>query len=170
MKTEISHPFPPLYSKDSRILILGTFPSVKSRENMFFYGHPQNRFWKVISAVLNEAVPQTIEEKTKLLLCNNIALWDSIARCRIEGSSDSSISDVMPNDMSKIFNTAQIEAVFCNGKKSHELYKKYVQPQCEREAICLPSTSPANASWSLAKLILEYEEKLSPYLSHVQNR
>lgn len=165
MKAEISHPFPPLYNKDSRILILGSFPSVKSRENMFFYGHPQNRFWKVISAVLNESVPLTIEEKTQLLLNNNIALWDSIARCSIVGSSDSSISDVVPNDMSRIFNTAQIEAVFCNGKKSHELYRKYVQPKCGIEAICLPSTSPANASWTLDKLIVEYKANLLPYLA-----
>lgn len=163
MKTEIKHPFPPLFDCDSRILILGSFPSVKSREENFFYGHPQNRFWKVMAAVLNEDVPQTIEDKKRLLLCHNIALWDSIASCEIEGSSDASIDKVIPNDLTPIFAAANIQAVFCNGKKAHELYRKHIEPLVGRKAICLPSTSPANASWSLDKLIKEYSGAIHPY-------
>ena len=126
MKSQIKHPFPPLYDKGSKVLILGSFPSVKSRENNFFYGHPQNRFWKVISAVLGEKLPESIEEKKQLLLSHNIALWDSIASCDIKGSSDASISNVVPNDLSEIFDNADIAAIFCNGKKAFELYRKYI--------------------------------------------
>ena len=164
MKTEIKHPFPPLFDKDSRILILGSFPSVKSRENNFFYGHPQNRFWKVMASVLREEAPSSIEEKRTMLLRHKIALWDSIAQCEIIGSSDASIDKVIPNDLSPIFECAKIQAVFCNGKKAHELYRKYIAADVGREAICLPSTSPANASWSLERLSEEYRKALSPYI------
>ena len=164
MKTEISHPFPALYNESSRILILGSFPSVKSREQRFFYGHPQNRFWRVTAGVLGCPVPQDIPEKRAMLLNNGIALWDSIARCVIEGSSDASIEQVVPNDLSPIFAAADIRRVFCNGKKSWEMYHRYIEPNIGYSAVCLPSTSPANASWSLERLILVWKEQLAPYL------
>ncbi|MBQ4528709.1 MAG: DNA-deoxyinosine glycosylase [Clostridia bacterium] len=153
----IVHPFPPLYDKNSKILILGSFPSVKSREQMFFYGHPQNRFWKVISSVFECKEPETIEEKKKLLYENGIALWDVIASCEIIGSSDSSIKNVEVNDISKILKEANIMEIFVNGKTAEKYYKRYTQAQTGRNAICLPSTSPANAGYSLAKLIEKWE-------------
>ena len=164
MRSEIAHPFPPLYDEKARVLILGSFPSVKSREQMFFYGHPQNRFWKVLSAVLSCETPQSIPEKRTMLLSHGIALWDSIARCEIEGSSDASITRVVPNDLSPIFKAADIRQVFCNGRKSHEMYRRYLEPLCGRTAICLPSTSPANAAWSLERLTAAWAEELLPFL------
>lgn len=149
----IEHPFPPLYDKNSKILILGSFPSVKSREQMFFYGHPQNRFWKVLSAVFECSTPTTVEEKKIFLLSNGIALWDVIASCEITGSSDSSIKDVIVNDLTAILNNADIQQIFVNGKTAQKYYNKYTLPQIKRDAICLPSTSPANAAWSLERLI-----------------
>lgn len=147
------HPFPPLYDKNSKILILGSFPSVKSREQMFFYGHPQNRFWKVISAVLCAETPVTIEEKRYFLLSNNIALWDVIASCDISGSSDSSIKNVNANDLTEILENAEIQQIFVNGKTAEKYYNKYIRKVINRDAICLPSTSPANAGWGMDKLI-----------------
>ena len=164
MSEAIMHPFPPLFSQDSKVLILGSFPSLKSRESMFYYGHPQNRFWKVISAVTNESVPQSVDEKQTLLLRHAIALWDSIKSCEITGSSDSSIRNVVANDLTTILSTAEIQLICCNGKKSHELYNKYIRPNTNREAICLPSTSPANASWSMEMLINEYRSALGQYI------
>lgn len=149
----IQHPIQPVYDKDSRILILGSFPSVKSREEGFFYGHPQNRFWKVLAALYAENAPSTIVEKEMLLRKNHIAVWDVIASCDIEGSSDSSIKNVVVNDLSDILGKGSIEHIFVNGKKAEQLYKKYLQPVIGREAVCLPSTSPANAAWSLDRLI-----------------
>ena len=149
----IQHPFGPLFSPDSRILILGSFPSVKSREQNFFYGHPQNRFWKVIAAVFGQEVPKTIPEKKELILSHHLALWDSIASCVITGSSDASIREVRANDLRLILDHAPIGAIFCNGWKSHEMYEKYIQPELGRDAFRLPSTSPANAQWSLEKLV-----------------
>ena len=149
----ILHPFGPLFGPDSRILILGSFPSVKSREQNFFYGHPQNRFWKVVAALFGQDPPQTISEKKELILSHGLALWDSIASCVITGSSDASIRDVRPNDLRTILDSAPIERIYCNGRKSHEMYEKYILPSLGREAACLPSTSPANAAWSLEKLI-----------------
>ena len=156
MKERVNHPFGPLYDDNSRVLILGSFPSVKSREQNFFYGHPQNRFWKVISAIFEQPVPQTIEEKKQLIFGSGLALWDSIASCEITGSSDSSIRNVRANDIGIILGSCDIERIFCNGRKSHELYKKYIEPQTGREAVCLPSTSPANAQWTLERLIEEW--------------
>ncbi len=164
MKSEIAHPFPPLYDERSRILILGSFPSVKSREQLFFYGHPQNRFWRVMAALLGCPTPQSIPEKRSMLLSRGIALWDSIARCEIEGSSDASITAVVPNDLTPIFDAADIRRVFCNGRKSHEMYRRYLEPLCGREAVCLPSTSPANAAWSLERLTAVWAEALLPFL------
>ena len=153
MKTRLNNPFGHLYDESSRVLILGSFPSVKSREQNFFYGHPQNRFWKVVSAIFEQPVPQTIEEKKQLILGNGLALWDSIASCEITGSSDSSIRNARANDIRIILDSCNIERIYCNGRKSHELYRKYIEAQTGREAACLPSTSPANAQWSLEKLI-----------------
>ena len=149
----ILHPFPPLYDDESTILILGSFPSVKSREVSFFYGHPQNRFWKVTSAVMGENCPTTIDEKAAFLHRNHIALWDTIHSCEIVGSSDSSIRNVVPNDLFPILTSAQIRTIYTNGRKSHELYQKCIEPNLGRPAVYLPSTSPANAGWSLERLI-----------------
>lgn len=148
----VTHPFPPLYDENSRVLILGSFPSVKSREQMFFYGHPRNRFWRVLAGVFSCAVPQTIEEKRRFLLSNGIALWDVIASCEITGSSDSSIKNVVANDLRQILEAADIRKIFVNGKTAEKYYKKYTEPVIGREAVCLPSTSPANAAWSLERL------------------
>ena len=147
-----NHPFGPLYDENSRVLILGSFPSVKSREQNFFYGHPQNRFWKVVPAVFGQPVPQTVEEKKLLILDNGLALWDSIASCEITGSSDSSIRNVRANDICIILRSCSIERIYCNGRRSHEIYNRYIEPVTGRGAVCLPSTSPANAQWTLEKL------------------
>lgn len=149
----IQHPIEPVYNQHSRILILGSFPSVKSREAMFFYGHPQNRFWKVTSAVFGCSVPLTVEEKRTFLLTHGIAVWDVIASCEITGSSDSSIKNVVPNDLTRILDTAPVEQIYVNGKTALKYYDKYLRKSTGREAICLPSTSPANAAWNLEKLI-----------------
>ena len=151
--TVLSHPFGPLYSEKSRVLILGSFPSVKSREQNFFYGHPQNRFWKVVAEVFDDEVPQTVDEKKRLILDHGLALWDSIKSCEITGSSDASIRNVKTNDISVILDNCTIERIYCNGRKSYELYRKFIQPETGREAECLPSTSPANAAWTFEKLI-----------------
>ncbi|MBQ8404793.1 MAG: DNA-deoxyinosine glycosylase [Clostridia bacterium] len=148
----LKHPFPPLYNENSRVLILGSFPSVKSREEMFFYGHPQNRFWRVLAAVLGCDVPQNIAEKREMLLSHGIALWDVLASCEIEGSADSTIKNAVPNDLSPIFAAAKIEKVFVNGKTAEKYYNKYLKENLGREAVCLPSTSPANAAWSAERL------------------
>ena len=153
----IEHPFPPLYDKNSKILILGSFPSVKSREQNFFYGHPQNRFWKVISGVLNCEKPITIDEKKKFLFNNKIALWDVIAACEITGSSDSSIKNVIANDLTQILSEADIKQIYVNGKTAEKYFNKYTKPLISREAVCLPSTSPANAAWSLERLEAAWE-------------
>ena len=153
----IIHPISPVYDKDSRILILGSFPSVKSREEGFFYGHPQNRFWKVVAAVFDETVPKTIDEKKEFLLRNHIAVWDVIRSCDIEGSSDSSIKNVTANDLNEILNKADIEAIFVNGKTALKYFDKYTKPSVGRSAICLPSTSPANAAWNLERLVEDWK-------------
>ena len=153
----IIHPIAPVYDSSSKILILGSFPSVKSREEGFFYGHPQNRFWKVTSAVFGEETPKTIEEKKAFLLRNHIAVWDVIRSCDIEGSSDSSIRNVVPNDLCKILDRADIKAIYVNGKTAYRYYQKYTEKKTRREAICLPSTSPANATWTMDKLIAEWK-------------
>lgn len=147
------HTIDPVYNENSRILILGSFPSVKSRAFNFYYGHPQNRFWKVMSSLYDTKIENTIDDKKQFLLSNHIALWDVILSCDIEGSSDSSIQDVTPNDISLILNSCNIEQIYVNGKTAAKLYKKYIEPKTKREAVCLPSTSPANAMWTLDKLI-----------------
>jgi hypoxanthine-DNA glycosylase len=127
------HPIPPVYRADSRILILGSFPSVKSRETGFFYGHPQNRFWKVTAAVCGEEVPQTVEEKKAFLLRNHIAVWDVIASCVITGSSDASIRDVVPNPLQDILECADIRQIYCNGATAWKYYRKYQEKQLGRK-------------------------------------
>ena len=152
----VKHPIEPVYDKNSKILILGSFPSVKSREQMFFYGHPQNRFWKVVSAVLERETPQTVEEKRAFLISSGIALWDVIASCDISGSSDSSIKNVAANDIEKILDFAHIKKIFVNGKTAEKYFNKYLKDRVKREAVCLPSTSPANAVKSADALIDEW--------------
>lgn len=149
----IVHPFPPLYDDDSEILILGSLPSVKSREQMFFYGHPQNRFWKVMSMVLGEVLPTTIDEKKIMLHAHHIALWDAIYSCDIIGSSDSSIKNVIPTDLGKIISSSKVTKVICNGKTSGKYFSKYQQKELDIEPVILPSTSPANAAFSVDKLV-----------------
>ncbi len=146
------HPIPPTFDSSSRILILGSFPSVKSRESGYFYGHPQNRFWRLLAALFESSLPVTNEEKQSFLLQNHIALWDVIASCDITGSSDASIKNVIANDLSVILEAAPIQKIFTNGKKADALYKQYIFPKIGRPAVCLPSTSPANAAWTLDKL------------------
>jgi hypoxanthine-DNA glycosylase len=154
----IQHPFPPLYDENSKILILGSFPSVKSREQNFFYGHPQNRFWKVVATVLKKEIPTTIEEKRAFLLSSNIALWDVIASCEITGSSDSSIKNVVANDLTEILETANIKKIFVNGKTAEKYYNRYIKNRIGRDAVCLPSTSPANAMWNVESLVEEWKK------------
>lgn len=157
---QVFHEIAPIYDKDSRVLILGSFPSVKSREGQFFYHHPQNRFWRVLAAVTGEAVPETIEEKRAFLLREHIAVWDVIASCEIEGSSDSSIRNAKPNDVGRILAAADIRAVYVNGGTAFRLYEKYLRPATGREAVKLPSTSPANAAFSLDRLTKEWSRVL----------
>ena len=152
MPSHIIHPIPPVFDTDSRILILGSFPSVKSRESCFFYGHPQNRFWKLLARLRKEDIPSSVEEKKAFLLRNHIAVWDTIHSCSIEGSSDSSIRDVVPTDLGVILRAAKIKAVFCNGQTAFRLYERYQLAQTGLPATVLPSTSPANAAYSVERL------------------
>ncbi len=156
----LKHIFDPVFDAESKILILGSFPSVKSRENNFFYGHPQNRFWKVMASVLNWEIPMTIEEKRDMLLENHVAVWDVIASCSIQGSSDTSIKDVVVNDFSRILEKSKVERIYVNGGKAYELYHKYAEKVTGIKAIKLPSTSPANAAWSLEKLTNAWKETI----------
>lgn len=155
--THVIHKIPPVYNKNSQILILGSFPSVKSREGRFFYHHKQNRFWKVLAAVFEDTLPETIEEKKEFLLRHNIAIWDVIASCDIEGSSDSSIKNAVPNDFSDILKAAPIRKIYTNGGTAYKLYHKYCEKVTGIKAMKLPSTSPANASYSLDRLISEWK-------------
>lgn len=154
------HNIPPVYDKYSRVLILGSFPSVKSREGRFFYNHPQNRFWKVISAIYGEECPVTIEEKKILLLRNNIALWDVVQSCTIIGSSDSSIKDVSPNPLDRIISQSQVTRIYTNGGTAYSLYCRYCENMTGIKAVKLPSTSPANAAFSLERLIEIWRREL----------
>lgn len=150
---KVTHELEPIYDENSKILILGTLPSVKSREQQFFYAHPQNRFWKVLALLMEDDVPVTIDEKKAFLLKNNIAVWDVIESCQIIGSSDSSIKDVVPTDITKILENANISKIFANGATAKKLYDKYQRKILGIEIEGLPSTSPANAAYSLEKLL-----------------
>ena len=153
----IRHEFDPVYDRNSEILILGTLPSVKSREQRFYYGHKQNRFWKVIAALYGEAVPVTIEEKKKILLRHHIALFDVIAECDIAGSSDSTIRNVVPTDLSVILKQAPVRKIFANGNKAYDLYMKYSYEKTGMEAGRLPSTNPANAAYQMERLLQSWK-------------
>lgn len=156
----LHHPFAPLMSAESRTLILGSFPSVKSRENRFYYGHPQNRFWPMLAAVFAVTVPHTVEEKTQLVLSQHLALWDTIASCTIKASADASVRDVVPVDIRRVMDGAPIARILCNGGLSGRLYHRYLEPITGLPAMVLPSTSPANASWSLQRLIEAWRKAL----------
>lgn len=155
----VTHEFGAFFDKDSRVLILGTIPSPKSREQGFYYGHPRNRFWKVLADVLGEkVVPQTVKERTDFLTRHNIALWDVLESCEIKGASDVSIRNARPNDMNRILQAADIRAIFVAGTKAAKLYKKLCLPTCGVEAIQLPSTSPANCGCSYEDLRKAYSQ------------
>ena len=162
----ISHGFDPVFDERSRVLVLGSLPSALSRENRFYYGNPRNRFWRVVAAAAGERVPAAgdVEGKRELLLRHGIALWDVIASCDIRGSSDASIRNVVPNDVGRVLAAAPIEAVICNGGTAGRLYRRWLEPACGMAAEVLPSTSPANASWSLERLEERWGMALAPYL------
>ncbi len=160
---KIQHEFAPIFDGSSRVLVLGTFPSVKSREAGFYYGHPQNRFWKVMAGLTGEDVPQSIKEKKDLLISHGIALWDVVESCTITGSSDSSIRDVVPNDLERILVRCGIQRIYANGTTARKLFDQYQRERCGREIIGLPSTSPANAAFSLTRL-LESWSVMKPFL------
>ncbi|MCI8331788.1 MAG: DNA-deoxyinosine glycosylase [Clostridiales bacterium] len=153
MACMVLHSIPPIYDPSSHILLLGSFPSVRSREDQFFYAHPQNRFWRVLASVFSRPVPMTKSEKIDLLTDGHIALWDVVAKCEIQGSQDSSIRDVEANDLTDIFRTCAIEKIYVNGRTAEKLYQKYMFPATKRPAQYLPSTSPANASVSFDALV-----------------
>ena len=148
----VTHPFPPVVDTGCHTLILGSFPSVKSRENAFYYGHPQNRFWRVLAAVFGEDVPADVPAKRALLLRHGLALWDVIAQCEITGSSDASVKNAVPVDITQVLDAAPIRRVICNGALAAKLYQQHLLAITGIEAITAPSTSPANAAWSLPRL------------------
>ncbi len=162
----IAHGFEPVLDERSRVLVLGSFPSVLSRQNAFYYGNPQNRFWRVISSLTGEPVPKIhdVVAKRALLLRHGIALWDAIESCDVRGSSDASIRNVVPADVSRITSAAHVEAVICNGSTAGRLYHRWLEGELGLVATVLPSTSPANASWSLARLIERWGEVLMPLI------
>lgn len=162
--TRVSHPLEPVFDENSRVLILGTMPSPKSRETGFYYNHPQNRFWKVMAALFDAPLPQSNQEKRELVLAHGIALWDVLAECTIEGASDGTIAECVPNDIGRILAKAPIEAIFCTGAKATELYRKYCEARTGMDCTHLPSTSPANASASLEDLVEAYRQIL-PFVS-----
>lgn len=155
------HNITPVWDPDSKILILGSFPSVKSREAAFFYHHPQNRFWKVLAAVTEDVLPESIGDKKAFLHRHHIAVWDVIASCTITGSSDASIRDVVPNPVEELLKQTQIVRIFVNGKTAQKLYDRYLKERCVQEAIVLPSTSPANAAWKLDALVETWENRIA---------
>lgn len=155
---------PPVYDEHSRVLLLGTFPSPKSREYGFYYGHPQNRFWPVLTAVLGEPIPRTNDEKRALCLRRGIALWDVLASCRIVGASDTSIKDPIPNPISRILGAADIRAIFATGQKAGDLYRRLCLPDTGREAVTLPSTSPANCRRHTIETLTEAYRVILPHL------
>lgn len=156
----IQRQFGPVYDAASKILILGSFPSVKSREVNFFYGHPQNRFWPLLAEVLGCKLPQSIDGKKEMLLTHHIALWDTLDSCDIIGSSDSSIRNAEPVDIMSLLNAADIRQIYCNGTASYKLFMKYLRPVCGRTPVQLPSTSPANAAWSMDRLRGQWKQIL----------
>lgn len=166
--TTVTHEIQPVFDSRSRVLLLGTMPSPASREQSFYYGHPQNRFWRMLAAIFDEPVPRTIEEKRDMLLRHHIALWDVLASCEIEGASDASIRDAQPNDLARIFDAADIRAVFATGTKAGELYRKLIEPTLGVPCTTLPSTNPANAKMKLANLVGAYAKALLPLLGETE--
>ena len=160
-RTRVTHEFPALFDANSEVLMLGSIPSPKSREQGFYYGHPQNRFWKVLANVLNEPLPATIDEKKTMLLKHHIALWDVLDSCTIIGASDTSIEDVVPNDIATLLAKTKIRRIFCTGATAHKLYEKYCEKSTGIKAIKLPSTSPANCAVKMERLAEEYKVILS---------
>lgn len=158
---KIKHELEPFYDQNSEILILGSMPSVKSRELGFYYAHPKNKFWKILSDMYNEKELKTIEEKKKFLIKHQIALFDVIKTCDIKGSSDSSIKNIKVNDINKIIKNSNIKKIFTTGRKATDLYKKYCYPKTKIESIYLPSTSPANCGYcSYEELLQIYKDKI----------
>ena len=164
MADHVTHEIPPVFNEHSRVLILGTFPSPKSREFGFFYGHPQNRFWRILAALFDEPLPETIDEKRDFLFRHHIALWDVVAQCDIEGASDASIRNAQSNNLSRILDAAPIRAIFTTGTKAGELYHRLCEPQTGIAATILPSPSSANARMKLPDLVTTYRQELSSYL------
>lgn len=152
---KVYHELDPIYNEKSEVLLLGSLPSVKSRELGFYYAHSQNRFWRVIGEIFSSSF-ETKEEKILFLLEKHIALWDVIASCNIKGASDQSIRNVVCNDIYGLLQKTNIRTIFCTGKKAYTLYQKHIYPQTEIEAIYLPSTSPANCAVSYENLKGEY--------------
>lgn len=146
------HPFAPVWDVHSRVLVLGSFPSVRSREIGFYYGHLQNRFWRVLERLYRQPVPPDTEGRRTFVLAHGIALWDVLAACDISGSSDASIRRAVPNDVPTLLSHSGVERVFCNGQRAYELYLRYLDAACDLPVIALPSTSAANAAWSLDRL------------------
>lgn len=164
MRETIEHPIPPLYNKNSRVLLLGTMPSPASRQRAFYYAHPQNRFWKVLCALLECPECEDYDSRRKLCLDRGIALTDVLKSCTIKGASDASIKDAVPNDLSTILNTSDIKAIFTTGQTAGKFYRRLCEPLTGIPAVILPSTSPANATMGLEALIERYRVIL-PYLS-----
>ncbi len=156
----VKHTLKPIYDKNSKVLILGSLPSVKSREVGFYYGHPQNRFWKTLEKVFNEQIGNSKEEKVNFLLTHHIALFDVIKECEISSSSDSSIKNVTPNNLTPILKKSQIKTIFTTGIKAHQLYKKYLLKETNIEDIPLPSTSPANCKKGIEKILIKEYAKI----------
>ena len=153
----IVHPLEPLYDKNSKILILGSFPSIKTREYGFFYGHKQNRFWKILSGIFDEEIADTIEDKRAFLIKHNIAVWDSIYSCDIIGSSDSTIKNVVPTDLKPILKGSRVDRIFCNGATSYKYFHQFSEKDLGIKGVKLPSSSPANAAYSINRLIDEWK-------------
>ena len=165
--THVGPGLPPLHGARANALILGSFPSPKSREMAFYYGHPQNRFWPMLAALTGEPVParEDIDAKKQLILRHGLALWDTLESCTITGASDASIKDVEPNDLAALVNRLGVQAIFCNGATSGRLYRKYAQPLTGLEAVVLPSTSPANAAFTMPRLLDAWGTALEGYVN-----
>lgn len=161
----ITHPFNPIYNNKSKILILGSFPSIKSREINFYYGHPQNRFWKILGNIFNEKISNITEDKINFLLSHNIAIWDTIKSCEIKASSDSHIKNATVNDINIIISNSNIKAIFCNGNVSYKIFLKYYKDKVNIPIICLPSSSPANARYSLDNLTNIWKNEIEKYIN-----
>ena len=163
MQALVIHPLEPVYDHNSRILILGTMPSVKSREAGFYYMHPQNRFWPVLAEVLGEPAPTSLVARRELALRRGVALWDVLASCEIDGSLDGTIRNPVSNDFSGLLACSRIRAIFTTGKKAADLYRRLVRDAVGMDCIPLPSSSPANRNLS-DSAIREAYRSILPFL------